>query len=299
MFLRGGLGNQLFQYAAGLALSKRISSSLIIDTSLLPEDSHEKDGVYLRPEEISSFRHEGTITRSKANSLTRTQSFARLLQLERMIGDAIGARALRILGSVASESRDLRGYFSNVRFPARINSYCSHPDYFSSIGNELRKQINSVSQPSEFFLDHEGRLEAEKPTGIHLRLGDYQNFNNLYGNLTADYFERSLNSLTSREDNANLWVFSDEPMRAKEILGRRFQDAYFVPNQKSSRPIESLILLSKMRTKVLSNSTFSWWAAYLGNCRQVKTVFPRPLFAQDGPKQIEGYLIEGWEQVDR
>jgi hypothetical protein len=216
-----------------------------------------------------------------------------------MTGDALGAPALRILRSVSSESKDLRDYFSNLRRPARINSYCSHPDFFSLIGIELRQQIYSLSKPSAFYLDHVGRLESEEPLGIHLRLGDYQNFRNLYGDLTADYFERALNSLSPKNERRNLWVFSDEPEKAKEILGRRFHDAYFVPDQTSSRPLESLILLSKLRLKVLSNSTFSWWAAYLGHPHQVSTVFPRPLFAKDGPKQTDGYLLEGWQQVDR
>ncbi len=299
VFLRGGLGNQLFQYAAGLALSRKTKAELIIDTCLLPSSPHEKDGVFHRPEEISSFRHEGTIARSPETSFTRTQNFARLLQLERMTGDALGAPALRILRSVSSESRDLRDYFSNLSLPARINSYCSHPDFFSLIGIELRQQIYSLSKPSAFYLDHVGRLESEEPIGIHLRLGDYQNLRNLYGDLTADYFERALNFLSPKNDRRNLWVFSDEPEKAKEVLGRRFQDAYFVPDQTSSRPLESLILLSKLRLKVLSNSTFSWWSAYLGHPHQVGTVFPRPLFAKDGPKQTDGYLLEGWQQVDR
>ena len=299
VFLRGGLGNQLFQYAAGLALSRKTSAELIIDTCLLPRSPYEKDGVLHRPEEISSFRHEGTIIRGPETSFTRTQNFARLLQLERMTGDALGVAALRILRSVSSESRDLRDYFSNLRLPARINSYCSHPDFFSTIGNELRQQIYALSKPSAYYLDHVGRLDGEDPIGIHLRLGDYQNFRNLYGDLTADYFERALDFLSPKNNHRNLWVFSDEPEKATEILGRRFQDAYFVPDQTSSRPLESLILLSKLRLKVLSNSTFSWWAAYLGHPHQACTVFPRPLFAKDGPKQADGYLLEGWQQVDR
>lgn len=299
VFLRGGLGNQLFQYAAGLALSTKTSAELIIDTCLLPSNPREKDGVFHRPEEISSFHHEGTIVRSPKPSFTSTQTFARLLQLERMTGDALGAPALRILRSVSSESRDLRDYFSNLRLPARINSYCSHPDFFQPIGDELRQQIYSLSNPSAFYLDHVHRLESEQPTGIHLRLGDYQNFRNLYGDLTADYFERALNFATPKNDRRNLWVFSDEPEKAKEILGRRFKDAYFVLDQTSSRPVESLILLSKLRFKVLSNSTFSWWAAYLGHSQPGNTIFPRPLFDKGGPEQTDGYLLEGWQQVDR
>ena len=300
MYLRGGLGNQLFQYAAGLALSRKTGSDLTLDTRLLPSESHEKDGVLHRPEEISSFNHQGSFARSKETHVfNRNQNFARLLQLERMTGDALGAPALRILRSVASESRDLRVYFASLRIPARINSYCSHPDFFSPIEHEIRAQIYSLTKPSAFYLDHLSRLEIEDPTGIHFRLGDYQNFQKLYGNLTADYFVRALSYLNPKNDRRKLWVFSDEPEKAKEILGREFQDAYFLPNHTSSRPIEALVLLSKTRLKVLSNSTFSWWSAYLGNPQQDKAVFPRPLFPEGGPKQADGYLLEGWQQVDR
>lgn len=300
VYLRGGLGNQLFQYAAGLALSRRTGSGLILDASLLPSVSQEKDGVFHRPEEISSFSHEGSFEQGKKRPLfTRNRNFARLLQLERMTGDAFGAPALKILRSVASESRDLREYFSKIRVPARINSYCSHPDFFSPIEHDLRAQIFSLTKPSAFFLDHLGRLEIEDPTGIHLRLGDYQNLEYLYGNLTSDYFARALAALNPKNERRNVWVFSDEPKEAKKILGREFQDAYFLPNHTSSRPIEALVLLSKTRFKALSNSTFSWWSAYLGEPQQEKTIFPRPLFPQGGPRQTDGYLLEGWQQVDR
>jgi hypothetical protein len=296
VFLRGGLGNQLFQYAAGFALSVRIGSELVIDPRLLPIVSLEKNGVLHRPEEISSFRHKGIIVRDNEGSVTRNQNFARLLQLERMVGDAFGSTALSILGSVASESRDLRSHFSKLKIPARINSYCSHPDFFAPHANELRAQIYSLSQPSEFFLTHESRVEKEQPIGLHLRLGDYQNLENIYGRLTSKYFEKALLELSHKQD---LWIFSDEPDKAKNILGKKFQNSYFVPSHASSRPLEALILLSKMKRKVLSNSTFSWWAAYLGHPKQVKTIFPRPMFAKGGPTEAEGYLLEGWHQVDR
>jgi hypothetical protein len=299
VFLRGGLGNQLFQYAAGFALSERTGAELVIDSSLLPIVSHEKNGVLHRPEEISSFRHKGTIARDEETSVTRNQNFARLLQLERMVGDTFGSTALRILGSVASENRDLRGYFSKLKIPARINSYCAHPDFFASRADELRTQIYSLSQPSEFYLTHESRVENEQPIGLHFRLGDYQKLENIYGRLTSNYFEKALLETSHKDEKQNLWVFSDEPDKAKEILGIKFQNSYYVPSNASSRPLESLILLSKMKRKVLSNSTFSWWAAYLGHPKQVKTIFPRPMFARGGPKEAEGYLIEGWHQVDR
>jgi len=299
VFLRGGLGNQLFQYAAGFALSERTGAELLIDSSLLPIVSHEKNGVLHRPEEISSFRHKGIITRDNESSVTRNQNFARLLQLERIVGDTFGSTALRLLGSVASETRDLRNHFSKLKTPARINSYCAHPDFFASRADELRAQIYSLSQPSEFFLTHESRVEKEQPIGLHLRLGDYQNLENIYGKLTSNYFEKALLETSHTHENQDLWVFSDEPDKAKEILGKKFLNAYFLPSHTLLRPLESLVLLSKMKRKILSNSTFSWWAAYLGNPRQETTIFPKPMFASSGPKEAEGYLIEGWQQVDR
>jgi hypothetical protein len=142
-------------------------------------------------------------------------------------------------------------------------------------------------------------VEKEQPIGLHLRLGDYQNLENIYGKLTSNYFEKALLEASNKNEKQNLWVFSDEPDKAKDILGRKFSNSYFLPSHTLSRPLESLILLSKMKRKVLSNSTFSWWAAYLGHLKQEKTIFPRPMFASGGPKESEGFLIEGWQQVDR
>lgn len=297
--MRGGLGNQLFQYAAGYALSRRANCNLVIDASLLPFVGSDISGVSHRPEEISSFSHQGKLVGQNLKPGIQNLNLARLLQLERAAGDLFGPVALRVLKSVASESRDLRSYFLSQRHPARINSYCSHQDYFSGYSDELIDQISSLSAPSDFFTTHLERLAQDKPIGLHFRLGDYRNLEHIYGTLTSNYFEGALATLEGANQANKLWVFSDEPLLAREKLGKKFQDAYFVPNDISSRPLESLLLLSKTTRKILSNSTFSWWAAYIGQADQVATIFPRPLSGRRGPKEIDGYLLEGWYQVDR
>jgi len=299
VYLRGGLGNQLFQYAAGVALSRRTKANLLIDARLLPLNEEQISGVSHRPEEISSFHHEGELVGRNLGQSFQSKNFARLLQLERAAGDVFGSAALRLLGSIAAERRDLLEFFLKRQKPARINSYCSHQDYFSDYAEEIIGQINSLVAPSSFYYTHLQRLAVEKPIGLHYRLGDYRNLQHIYGSLTAQYFESGLLTLGERYEGSKVWVFSDEPLVAREKLGLRFKDAYYVPNDSSSRPLESLLLLSKLTRKILSNSTFSWWAAYLGHSTQVATIFPRPLSGPVGPKETQRYLLDGWCQVDR
>lgn len=295
MLLRGGLGNQLFQYAAGYSLSKRQNSALVLNHSFLPNEHEVKSGVSQWPEEISSFNHEGILEAKTSTSIRRLAQMA--YQAERFLGDAFGSRVTAIWGSAASELRSADGAYFSGKTIRRLNSYFAEASFFEDVASEITTQVVDIKNPSSFFMEQHSALKETNPAVVHVRLGDYKNLRHVYGELGPDYFRRARDLTVAHDPKLPIWVFSDEPEGAREVLGTVFPAAHYVAPPKEARPIESLVLMSMSGYKILSNSTFSWWAAFLGRETEKLTIFPRPLSAAARLKHEGTFLLKSWVQV--
>jgi hypothetical protein len=104
--------------------------------------------------------------------------------------------------------------------------------------------------------------------GIHVRRGDYVG-NAGIGTLSVSYYETAAKELRSRGANWDaIWIFSDDAMRVENefkgfLAGK--ENLFFVKPPAESHAFESLLLLSRSPYLLIANSTFSWWAATLGN----------------------------------
>jgi hypothetical protein len=121
------------------------------------------------------------------------------------------------------------------------------------------------------------RIRAENPLVIHIRSGDYLQLSKTFGVLDQGFYLRAIKQLEMSK-NAPIWVFSDDPKHARELLSDSvFADAFFVIPPREASASESLLLMSVATKIVIANSTFSWWAAKIG--QESKEVFvPCPWF---------------------
>lgn len=295
--LRGGIGNQLFQYCAALALSIKIKSPLIIDTDLLPnQKTVAKDGVYSWPESISSFRHSGHLVRTNYGLIRRFLT-TRLAQIERIMGDLF-PRLLNLFSIYANEKRERTEFLLESTRPLKINSYCSSPRLFLEIEPIIKSQVSGIKDPSEWYLDMVSYIEEEKPLAIHVRLGDYKNLAIVYGIQNPEYFSAAIEIAQKMNGVKNILVFSDEPEKARELLAYINQDIRYINQPNDARDLESLLLMSKCAGLIASNSSFSWWAAFL-MAREHPVIFPRPLFAEHSLPEPKYWLDKSWLQIGR
>jgi hypothetical protein len=293
--LRGGLGNQLFQYGAGFALSRKLGTELLIDCGLLPRTKTSQGVVYTWPEQVSSFSHSGSFCRQNSSKATHW-IHARQAQMERHIGDFFPqlGYALRIY---AHERIDPVEPLTGSPHPVKINAYCNSRDFFASVEDELKSEIRSLSRQSSWYTESSERIKASKPLAIHLRLGDYKNLENIYGRLDSSYFERSMAIAMQLSDSRNVLVFSDEPALAAEFFRNTSLDVEVVIAPEDSSPLESLLLISQCAGLIASNSSFSWWAGYLMEDRSNPVIFPRPLFHTEARREPKRWLLDHWLQL--
>jgi hypothetical protein len=276
VLLRGGLGNQLFQYFSARELARDISASLILDARLLPTaPKHAGWKASEFPEQISHFFHDGVLvnsktTRSPIDHASRWVQ-VRIAQWGRALGgnrlSTIG-RLVHLSGNEPLKERPSLAYGRN----SVLNHSFLNPMLFSYTKDKSVIALNSISNPTNWFVSMKKQILSTQPIAIHHRLGDHVR---LGTPASLDYIKRSLNHLQNLPSTDSIIVFSDEITRSKEILGNlpfRFE---FIEPPIESPPIESLVLMANSRALVMSSSSFSWWAATLGDNLKLTAVINR------------------------
>ena len=121
------------------------------------------------------------------------------------------------------------------------------------------------------------RIRNEDPIAIHMRLTDFLQPDILssHGALPLNYYREALNRVTDTERRP-IWIFSDDYPGAYSRLASVLARSMIVEAPRTSSDLEALTLLAACRTKILSNSTFSWWAGYLSSCSG-EVIAPDPL----------------------
>ena len=295
--LRGGLGNHLFQYAAGYSLSQRLGENLLLDTSLLPQEEVVLGGVRRWTEQISGFAHVGGFIDTAGPSPIRRRLVQSLSGRERALGDSMLSRVFS--GRVyAHETREDLAEFAALRPGARINAYCNSIRFFEDHQDEIRRQVHEIVSPSDWYSKQLTRLRREEAVAIHLRWGDYLNLKHVFGTIPPSYYRRSLDLLSRAVGDRPVWLFSDDAPGAAEYLRGTVEIANVVEPPVESTALENLLLLSSATGLVGANSTFSWWAAFLSSSHDT-VVFPRPLYADGGPPEPKEWLQPDWIQIGR
>lgn len=259
----GGLGNQLFVYGLGLAVSRRLEVPLVADLGRIQYDKK-------RRYELPSFR----------NSLSQLEvavpgPSGPGFHLHRILRSKLGGPGrYRNFYYETHEGFDSR--FLCVPDGSRLRGYFQSWRYVDSVAAELRKELWEVRDPSAWFHEQRSRLATmDKWVGVHVRRGDYKD---LAGMAVGEiYYARALALLSELGLLHNIVVFSDEIELVREMpVWRQTPNVTFFDSPPETQPIETLLLMSLASHLVIANSTFSWWAAWAGDRPGRRVIFPRP-----------------------
>lgn len=254
--LRGRLGNQLFEFAAAYALSRRLGCPLLFSSRRLwgaPLDLHRLIGDLYREASLGQLLRVGRFDYRIRGMLSVDAAWGRAAQLwSDLTGHTliVESDARQVFDSRVLEAKPpcvLRGYFESER-------------YFSDRAAEV---AGAIQLPP---LDHSLSRELSRPiVGVSFRRGD---FNVSGATLPLEYYEAALSNLCERVRPGTLMVFGDDPVfneLARPWLGR------FGPVVNGQRttddPLVALAAFAACDHNVIANSTFSWWGAWLGERR--------------------------------
>ena len=305
--LTGGLGNQLFQLAAGLYSTPK--DNLVFEKSLGKPRVNKK----LIPD-ICEYDLAANIQENFLQNSNQTRISQRIINFALRSGSSskglgrftIGRAFIASLGSIVltiqfSQILILRvgqgiGYFKSGSRRRFLSSY--QVGYFQSYKwastPHIFEQLQAISlvNPSAKISQLIDQAKRVKPVVIHIRLGDYKGEGG-FGILGKEYYKKSLQSLTEVDSSAEYWFFSDEPELAREYLKDILPEGKWIQPEIGSSA-EVLELMRYGSAYVIANSSFSWWAAFLRKDQRSQVVAPDPWFKTGSPEDL---LPPSWLRV--
>jgi hypothetical protein len=283
--LAGGVGNQLFQYFAGKALSNKTGSLLSLDTSNL--------GLHgtLHKSDLSLLNTDSVFTYSKIRRVFNGSLVARINRKCQRQFNIYNQASLRITNRFQAQTLGYEPNLLHLQPPVRISGYFQTKKYFDIVADKGNSQLELLN-PSKWFQKQVDRLERNEVVALHVRRGDYKNLKDSFGILSDRYYQEALSKMRSINDFEEVWVFSDELDVASQLL-KDFPNLVFVNPPPESNAIESLMLMSKCDSQIISNSTFAWWAAVLNPARKI--IAPSKWFKNHA--YSEDLILPGWESV--
>jgi hypothetical protein len=262
-----GLGNQMFQYALGRALSLRTGRPLVLDT--LP--------LYEEPVYRFDLRH---LRLGKQKVRNRPAYSARRLTVLRMMASR-GWEPIRL---VTESGLEFSPEILTIDKPCILQGYWQSERYFESIAGQLREEFSIVEPQDPRSADFRTRIRKVESVALHVRRGDYVSLpacNAFHGTCSKEYYDAALRLVLSRlPSGAELFVFSDDMAWSRENIRFPVPTTYVDWNQ--SRNYEDLRLMSSCRALIMANSSFSWWAGWLNPRPDKLVIAPRQWYRAPG-----------------
>lgn len=254
-----GLGNQMFQYAAGLYYAKRYGAALRIATDI---ESRAHSSGYPRPFLLSQFA---------ISAPHRELTFMERLLISTNPRLHVPSGALRrSLGiQVIRETAGERFHFlpdlplgRNAR-SIYLAGYWQVHQVADAVADDLRAEFTLRKAPegrnSEILKSIEVCPES---VSVHIRRGDYTLASEGNVALTMNYYAAGLRLFRQKLKKPLFFVFSDDTGFVRENFPRNVEMVLVDHNDPASAH-EDLRLMSACRHHLIANSTFSWWAAWL------------------------------------
>ena len=262
-----GLGNQMFQYAAGLALAMRHGVPLRLDTDFYGTQTlrrFELDRLNISAPLISSVDRY-RIRLSHPNPGGTLRGAARLIPIGKfqLFTD-------RVCGV------DPR--FGSLPPNTYLDGYWQNEGYFKQISDDIRMEFAFRLPPDA---PNAAMLETIRAAGnavsVHVRRGDYLSGTEPLGPCPLKYYEDGLRWMQGRVPAAKYFIFSDDPDWTSANLPVPAGSTFVTHNTGKNDP-EDLRLMAACNHFIIANSTFSWWGAWLSTSPGKCVVAPKRWF---------------------
>lgn len=291
VYLTGGLGNQMFQYATARRLAEKHSTILKLDVNGFETYKLHRYSLHC----FNIWEYLATRT-----EIQECLALPKLNKFEKVIS-RLGVKKIAPLVS-PNVWKEKHFHFDPEILEAPNNiyleGYWQSAKYFQDIRPILLREFSFKYPQDAKSQDINQTINNTNSISIHIRRADYVTNSQTYqihGACSLDYYQKCVNDITSKVEYPYFFIFSDDPSWAKENLNLSFPTV-LVDHNDASKNYEDLRLMSQCKHNIIANSSFSWWAAWL-NSNPDKIVYaPQRWFNDDSINYADVYC-ENWQKI--
>jgi hypothetical protein len=285
--LTGGLGNQLFQYAAARSLSLHHKVPLKLDCSSFYRDKISELEV---PRNFELYQFEGVkekiITPEELSQIIDPNAKKTLLT-------KITPKYRRIVYQCPFFHYDSN--FFKSRKTVYLKGGWQSEKYFSRYRDIIFQSLQLKQEVVSPVSEKARQIKEKQTVGVHIRRGDYLRMKIIFewhGVMSKDYYLRGFEEIHKKKGDFSVLYFTDDPEWVqKELIPA--MNGEIVSSTTNQNHFQDFHLLSSCQHNIIANSSFSWWAAWLNPNRDKMVIGPKKWFDK-GPKDTQDVLPASW-----
>jgi hypothetical protein len=289
--IKGGLGNQLFCYAAARRLALNNNAELIIDHV----SGFVRDKQYRRSYMLDHF----SIPVRKATAWERMEPFERYRRgVVKWVERKKYFEKRRYLENdgIAFDKRILDFKVKELLY---MDGQWHGEGYFADVEDAIRSDL-SIAPPGDKLNHHyAARIRADNSVALHVRWFDGPGHASAH-NASVAYYERAIELINRKISSPKYYLFSDDPDAAREKLSIPDDQLVVMShNSGDQNAYGDLWLMTQCKHFITANSTFSWWGAWLG--REKNKIIVTPAIRQEVVEKtnwgFDGLIPETWLEL--
>lgn len=291
--LIGGLGNQMFQYAAGRSLALHHNTELKLDITKFQKIK----GITPREYSLCHFTIKETFASREDLQCVKMPS----CRLRNFFVDIHLSLTGNMQVSYKREPHDFIFDLDFFKYPndSYLEGYWQSDKYFKDIENIIRQEFTPKKEPdAPNALMAKNILESDA-ISVHIRRGDYvenPDVFNYLGVCSLEYYHKAIDCIVKKISDPHFYIFSDDPTWVKQNLVVNYPHTYVTYNQ-CIRDYSDLWLMSLCKHHIIANSSFSWWGAWLGTNADKITIAPSR-WVNNPSRDISDIVPDGWIKIN-
>lgn len=284
----GGLGNQLFEYAAGRRLALANDDQLKLDISHYQISS--------RPYKLNKFNIvEDIALPMEVQRLTGMKDHSSMpARIRRRLMRYLPTRRTAI---IVERSSGFRPEVLSATGDAYMDGYWQSELYFKDIEHIIRGEFRLKDPPGAINRTVGAAISECESVSLHVRRGDYVSnplYNQVHGTCPLEYYEAAVELIAKEVKDPHFFVFSDDLEWTKRNLMLGYPAAY--PHNGEENDYEDLRLMSLCKHHIIANSSFSWWGAWLSANPNKVVIAPKRWF-NDPRKDPSNIVPSSWRRI--
>ncbi len=294
--LLGGLGNQLFQYAAGRSLAAKHGVELLMDMDFFKEGQDkifaEAYGMPVRPFELDKL-----YCRIKTASPERIYRIVNRSRFSKLVDKIMAYPRYHL-----QENQAFPPVAPGRKIDIYLDGYWQSENYFLDIEKIIREEFRFRGP----FNTGTEQLAAEirkneHAVSVHIRRGDYlasEAMKNWLGVCSVEYYQKAFEHIGKRIGNPFYYVFSDDLDWVNENIVGNNTHMRAVGHNRGNDSWQDMYLMSLCKHHVIANSSFSWWGAWLDPNPGKIVVAPEKWFVEASlHNQVKNIVPSDWVRM--